>query len=102
MFHDTYDIHWYGSRGFTTPTTQPIHYTLQDDKWTVYHTKKYFIVECTEKCVCSETGKICKNSAVSNLLDNPHQFVIFKSADARGWGLKCLTEIKKGIPVIEV
>ena len=27
--------------------------------------------------------------------------VIFKSADARGWGLKCLQSIERGQPVIE-
>jgi len=103
MYHDSYDVHWYGSRYSSNPTEQPTHYAQdQDQNWIVQHSKKYFIVECTQKCICAQTGYECKNSAVSNLLDNPHPFVIFKSADARGWGLKCLTEIKKGAPVIEV
>lgn len=103
LFHDTFEMHWYGSKGrFQEPIERPVHYERDGTNWTVKHGKKYFIVECTQDCLCKQdVSKECTNSAVSNLLENPFPFVIFKSADARGWGLKCLTEIKKGAPVIE-
>ena len=131
LFHMTNDLHWHGSRGFKEKTERPVHYLSNKiqhpSKYRIVEcTEKCFCFNnsCTNRAVANLkdnpfpfakefkffSSKMLTVFLISKTLIGPTGWwkfinshtVIFKSADARGWGLKCLIEIPKGSPVIEV
>jgi len=103
-FHYAWELQWSRAKKVDHDRAMHYHQTEASKKsepyWKVAHTKTHIIIECTSSCACVKNGT-CTNNLVQKRRENPLPFVIFKSADERGWGLKCLQAIKYGTPVLE-
>lgn len=96
-FHLTNEFAWY------KPTFKSFRHYKEDEKdkiWKVAHPPEFMIIECSDQCICMQNGT-CKLNQTSKLKNNPRKFMISRTGDERGWGLKCMEPLKKGEAVIE-